>query len=136
MKALIIISSLLFGLVLSVQGQKKYTLIHEDHGVQFLTKIGTAKRSDGGSETALFLKVVNNNSEDYTYSFGLDFYFKNKTTDSMPLMTYCLRAGRSSQGKMNGVYFQSDSLTDEQIKSDDFGFELIDLEVSPGYTCD
>lgn len=135
MKALIIISSLLIGLNFSAQGQKKYTLIHDDHGVQFFTKTGKAKRDDGGSETAIFLKVVNGNDQDCSYSFGLDFYFKGKATDSMPVMKYCLKAGRTAQGKMNGVYFQSDSLTDEQMASDDFEFELIDLELNQGEKC-
>ena len=136
MKALIIISSVLLGLNFSAQGQKKYTLIHDDHGVQFFTKMGKSKRDDGGSESALFLKVVNNNAQDCSYSFGLDFYFQDKATDSMPVMTYCIKAGRTAQGKMNGVYFQSESLTDEQMASDDFEFEFIDLELDLDKKCD
>jgi hypothetical protein len=135
MRALIIISSLLLGFVFTAQSQKNYTLQFEDQGVKFYTKTGKSKRDDGGSDVAIFLKVVNDTDKDCTYYLGIDFYLNDKTTDSFSAKTKCLKAGRKAQGKVNGIYFQSDSLSKEQMQSADFEYALMDIELSFDEKC-
>ncbi len=123
------------GFTFTAQAQKKYTLQFEDQGVKFYTKTGKAKRDDGGSDVAIFLKVVNDTDKDCTYTLGIDFYLNDKTTDSFSAKTNCLKAGYKAQGKVNGIYFQSDSLTREQMLSEDFEYALMDIELSFDEKC-
>lgn len=128
MKRCILIGSLLLFSALNVLAQKEYTLQSEAEGLSAFTKMGKA-RLDGVLKPVVLLKVVNSGDSAVQYMVEMDFFFQGKRIESLAALPMCLDAGKTSQGKLNGMYFQSESLTSEQMLSDDFEYELsIDIE--------
>ena len=88
-------------------------------GVQDGVQLAYRWNHPPGKPSELLLKLVNTKSVDLI----IDLSYQGLTVETMELDT-CIRAGRTMNGKLNGVYFIPTRLTTEQIKSGDAVAEM------------
>ena len=89
-------------------------------------------RADKPSE--LLLKIVNNSASAQQLHIGLDLYHQAFTVEEFSADT-CIPAGRTFNGKMNGIYFIPQQITAEQAASPDTKVQLTEFTVEPITTC-
>ncbi|HNR54099.1 MAG TPA: hypothetical protein PKJ19_02955 [Flavobacteriales bacterium] len=83
-----------------------------------------------GKPSELILKLKNTTQEDRHVSLVIDLYYQGLTVEVLEADT-CIKAGRTLNGKLNGIYFIPQRLSSEQIKSGDAEAELTRSEVTP-----
>lgn len=119
---------LLSALTLSCAAQK-YKSYTKVEGVQISTKWTEASRFKKDAPLQLMIKAENLNEYAVKIEVGVMLFLDGILEESSAPTTLELKAGQSLQGKLNGLYFESDVLSNSQIKSDKFDFE-IELEVT------
>lgn len=82
----------------------------------------------------LLLKIANKDSSAQRIHLGLDVYYQGFTVEEFSADT-CIRAGRTFNGKMNGIYFIPQKLTSEQAASPDTKVDLTEFTAEPAATC-
>lgn len=82
----------------------------------------------------LLLKVVNSSDKLVSLTFDLEFSIGIQTAETFHVDT-CVKAGKTMNGKLNGLYFVSGSLSNAQLKSDDFDWEINELSTAEIDTC-
>ena len=65
---------------------------------------------------------------------GLDLYYQAFTVEQFTADT-CIPAGRTFNGKLNGIYFVPQKLTPEQAASPDTKVELTGYSVERSVSC-
>lgn len=86
-----------------------------------------------GKPSELLLKMVNTTDQDKDVNLVIDLYYQGLTVETLTADT-CIKAGRTMNGKLNGIYFVPTRLTTEQIKSGDASAELTNTTIENG-TC-
>ena len=76
-----------------------------------------------GKPSELLLKIVNESSSAQQLHLELDLYYQAFTVEQFTADT-CIPAGRTFNGKTNGIYFIPQKLTPEQATSPDTKVEL------------
>lgn len=71
-----------------------------------------------GKPAELLLKIVNASPSTQQLHLGLDLYYQGFTVEQFQADT-CIPAGRTFNGKLNGIYFIPQQLTAEQAASPD-----------------
>ena len=89
-------------------------------------------RPDKPSE--LLLKIVNTSPSAQRLHLGLDLYYQSFTVEQFTADT-CIPAGRTFNGKLNGIYFIPQKLTPEQAASPDTKVELTEYDVERAVSC-
>ncbi len=92
-------------------------------GVQDGVQLAYRWNHTPGKPSELLLKLVNTTNQDKSVDLIIDLSYQGLTVETMELDT-CIRAGRTMNGKLNGVYFIPTRLTTEQIKSGDAVAEM------------
>jgi hypothetical protein len=121
---LVLISAIPFGTI--AQKYENYTKVD---GVQLSTKWVPASKFKKNSPLQLLIKAENKNAFEVELALSVALYLDGILEEQSGISELTLRAGKSLQGKLNGLFFESDRLSNEQIKSDKFEFEILDLKV-------
>lgn len=79
-----------------------------------------------GKPTELLLKIVNSGDSAQQLHMGLDLYYQGFTVEQFSADT-CIPAGRTFNGKLNGIYFLPKQITAEQAASPDTKVELTEF---------
>jgi len=87
-----------------------------------------------GKPVELLFKIKNNNKYAVLLTYSVDYYLNGELKESVELY-YCLKAKKTATGKLNGLFFISEKLTNEQILSKGFKWELNDLKVKEVTDC-
>ena len=87
-----------------------------------------------GKPSELLLKIVNASSSPQRMHLGLDLYYQAFTVEQFTADT-CIPAGRTFNGKLNGIYFVPQKLTPEQAASPDTKVELTGYSVERSVSC-
>ncbi len=118
----------------SLLAQDKYTekLSTEKVDIHYKWKYPTKGGVEGPAE--LLLKVKNKNQEPISISFEVAYMLDMKTVATFAVDT-CLKAKKTIYGKLNGLYFISEDLSNEEIRSDGFIWEINDLAVQEIEKC-
>ncbi|MEA3449302.1 MAG: hypothetical protein U9Q98_12775 [Bacteroidota bacterium] len=99
-------------------------------GVAISYKWSHAKWWNKSSPLQLRFKIKNTNDYPVKISFELvymlDYVVKFKSGD----MERTLKSGRTISGKLNGYYFESENLTNEEIESDIFTWDFLHFDVA------
>lgn len=82
----------------------------------------------------LLLKIVNADSTAHALHLGLDLYYQGFTVETFTADT-CIPAGRTFNGKLNGIYFIPQHLTAEQAASSDTKVELTEFSTRQEAAC-
>ena len=89
-------------------------------------------RTDKPSE--LLLKIVNDSPSAQQLHVGLDLYHQAFTVEQFSADT-CIPAGRTFNGKLNGIYFIPQQITPEQSASPETKVQLTEFTVERLTTC-
>ncbi len=87
-----------------------------------------------GKPSELLLKIVNASPAAQQLQLGLDLYYQAFTVEQFTTDT-CIPAGRTFNGKLNGIYFVPQKLTPEQTASPDAKVELTEYNVERTGSC-
>lgn len=117
---------LLLLIPMAAQAQGKFVQKGERDGVE----MGYRWNHPAGKPSELLLKLKNTTDEDRRISLVIDLYYQGRTVEVLEADT-CIKAGRTMNGKLNGVYFVPTSLTTEQIRSGDAEAELTRSLIEP-----
>ena len=90
--------------------------------------------SKPGKPTELLLKVVNAGDSAQQVHMGLDLYYQGFTVEQFSADT-CIPAGRTFNGKLNGIYFIPHQLTPEQAASPDTKVALTEFTTARTGSC-
>lgn len=89
-------------------------------------------KTEGPAE--LLLKIVNHGTSAQQLHLGLDLYYQGFTVEEFSADT-CIPAGRTYNGKLNGLYFTSGKLTREQATGPDAKVDLTSFTAEPVDRC-
>jgi hypothetical protein len=81
-----------------------------------------------GKPSELLVRMRNTTEADREVHLTIDLYYQGRTVETLTADT-CIKAGRTMNGKLNGIYFVPTRLTTEQIKSGDAVAEMTRTEV-------
>ncbi|HRN36484.1 MAG TPA: hypothetical protein PLV70_06480 [Flavobacteriales bacterium] len=87
-----------------------------------------------GKPSELLLKIVNTSSAARQLDVALDLSFQGFTVEQFTADT-CIAAGRTYNGKLNGIYFIPHELTAEQAASPDCRVTLGKFNVQEKASC-
>ncbi len=82
----------------------------------------------------LLLRLKNSGTSAQRIHIGLDLYYQGFTVEELTADT-CIPAGRTFNGKLNGIYFIPKRITPEQASSPDTKVALTDFTAVPVGAC-
>lgn len=82
---------------------------------------------DGPKE--LRLKFKNKNVHPVLIDLSVDYYMTGVLEESSPLENFCVNGRSMVAGTLDGVIITSSNLSNKQLNSDDFKFEINDISV-------
>ncbi len=114
--------------------QEKYTekVSTEDADIHYKWKYPMTGGVEGPAE--LLLKVRNKRDQAVSISFELAYILDLRTEATFAIDT-CIKAKKTIYGKLNGLYFVAPHLSNEQLMSDGFEWEINDLSVAEIDNC-
>lgn len=87
------------------------------------------------SPLQLVLKIKNNNKQAVSLSFGVEYYMTGVMQEGLELEDFCIKSRGTANGRMNGIVLNVSTLTNKDIMSDGFTWELTDLKVEKKDKC-
>lgn len=114
----------------------KYDTLKTIDGVEFSYRWVREKRFDKNSSQALSLSVLNTNAKKITVSFGLEYFWKLQHHGDSEIRTFCLFPNERYVGRLDDLVYSIPGLTDSELKSDDFSWNLSNLKIEQVENCD
>ena len=115
--------------------QRRYVEHSVVEGVSIEYRWANSKWLDRNSPLELRLKIKNNNDYPVEVSYEIEFYMGPLLEESSDLTELCISPKLAKTGRINGMYYQSDRLSNEQLESDEFIWEISDLEIKKVESC-
>ncbi len=109
--------------------QNRYQPFMTKNGVAIDYKWSHSIPFNKNSPLELRLRIRNTNEHAINTVFEVDFYMGPVIAESSQRVELCILPGRWKTGRTNGVYFQTLSLTNDQIRSEDFKWEINKITV-------
>ena len=133
MKYLIITLTFVFA-ALTIQGQEYIEYKTKDK-IKIEYKWRKESKLKNNSPYVLYLRITNNSVEKKLVGFEL-FYFWNESTHSRSgYKEYCIKPGKSIEGKRWNLVIKSDIKTLEEIHSSNFSWEIENLNIEKNELC-
>ncbi|MFO7923718.1 MAG: hypothetical protein R6U58_08515 [Bacteroidales bacterium] len=90
---------------------------------------------DRSSPLELRLKIKNNNDYPVEVSYVIEFFMGPMLEERSDTTRLCINRKLAKTGRINGMYYQSNKLTNEEIESDEFIWEINDLNIKQVASC-
>ncbi len=116
-------------------GQRRYVDHSTVEGVEIQYRWTNSRWLNSSSPLELRLKIKNTNDYPIEISYVIDFYMGPLLEESSDLTTLCINPRLAKTGRLNGVYYRSSRLSNEQLESDEFEWEIRDLEIERVESC-
>ncbi len=116
--------------------QRRYVEHSEVEGVIIEYRWANSDWRDSDSPLELRLRIRNRNRHAVSVNYVIEFYMGPKLVESSDLTELCIRSRRSKTGRLNGMYYQSGTLSNEELESEEFSWEIRDLEIEEVDGCD
>ncbi len=116
-------------------GQRRYVDHSTEEGVSIQYRWANSKWLDRSSPLELRLKIKNNNDYPVEISYVIDFYMGPVHEESSDVTELCINPKLAKTGRINGMYYQSSRLSNQQLESDAFSWEIRDLEIDRVESC-
>ncbi len=116
-------------------GQRRYVDHSTEEGVSIQYRWANSKWLDRSSPLELRLKIKNNNDYPVEISYVIDFYMGPLHEESSDVTELCINPKLAKTGRINGMYYQSSRLSNQQLESDAFSWEIRDLEIERVESC-
>ena len=116
-------------------GQSRYVDHSTEEGVSIQYRWANSKWLDKSSPLELRLKIKNNNDYPVEINYAIDFYMGPVHEESSDVTELCINPKLAKTGRINGMYYQSSRLSNQQLESDAFIWEIRDLEIDRVESC-
>ena len=116
-------------------GQRRYVDHSTVEGVSIQYRWAHSNWLDRSSPLELRLKIKNNNDYPIEISYVIDFYMGPVHEESSDVTELCINPKLAKTGRINGMYYQSSRLSNQQLESDAFIWEIRDLEIDRVESC-
>lgn len=113
----------------------KYDVFEKIDGVEFSYRWVRENPVDIESPLSLSIKVKNKNSYPVNINFGLEYKWLNSVTGYSEMADFCLLPNDAAMGRISGLLYSIDDLTDEQKQSKDFTFNLYNAKINQIEKC-
>ena len=113
----------------------KYTDLSEIEGVQFKYKWVNENRFDKESPLALSIKIKNTNDYKANIKFGIEYYWQATRAGFSEVREFCLLPAEMMVGRISNLVYQIEGYTKEQIESEDFTWNLFEVEIKKVSDC-
>lgn len=120
---------------LEAYSQEQYQHYVTEDGVVIDYKWSHSKLLNKTSPLELRLRIKNTNEHAVNLTFVVDYYMGPLLHESSEEVELCIRPGALKLGKMNGVYFVPETLSNEQIRSEEFKLEINGISVTKTEEC-
>src|SRR5690606_9636738 len=104
--------------------------------VEIAYKWADSKLFDKSSQPELRIKLINHNSEAALVSFNADYYIDGVLQETNEIKFFCVKAKRSSYGKVNGIILQNEKLSRVELESENFKLEFSKISIRKTKSCD
>lgn len=109
--------------------QKKYEQKMEKDNVVVYGKWNPSKFLKKDSPLTLCLMVKNNSSEAVEVTLQTSYYEKGKRVEGSAPMKLTVKPGKKVKGRKNGMCWIAAEKSNDELKSDDFEWEVDDIKV-------
>lgn len=131
-----LVSLLFLSSVADLKAQNQtYQFKEIQEGVKFSSRWSDTKWHRKESPQALCLRILNTNTYAIEVSFAIGFYFEGMEKETMMPTTICLAPGASVLGRKNYLCWVSESLSNADLESNDFEWELLEVVVKQVESC-
>lgn len=129
---LILLSIIIFSFIGNKAfAQFGYKNVHDTiDGVAISYKWSHSKCLNKSSPLQLRLKIKNTNDYDVKINFELAYLLDHIVKFKSGEQETVIKSGRARSGKLNGFYFQTDKLSNEEIESEKFEWDFLKFEVN------
>ena len=115
-----------FALSFSSQAQDIYSIILEDDQV-VISYLTLEVKKKGQSIPEIRFSIENKSESALNVDFVINFEYEMEIVEVTAVEDICIAAGKTKKGKIKGLFYQPETLTLEQIRSEDFDIILDDL---------
>lgn len=126
---------ILTGTTQEASSQRRYVDHSIVDGVEIQYRWANSKWLDSSSPLELRLKIKNNNDYPVEVSYTIEFFMGPMHEESSDVTELCINPKLAKTGRINGMYYQSSSLSNQQLESDEFTWEIEDLEIVEVESC-
>jgi len=105
----------------------------EDIEVSYRWKKQSVFKKD--SPQQLVLSVRNLTSESIKVNFTVNYYWQSVVNAESEAVELCVKPGKTKKGARAGLVFSTGELSNTQIRSEDFSFDIPDLVVTKTAGC-
>lgn len=123
------------GFIFSIQAKNPYKQIESIDSVSFFYKWKPSVFAKKDSPLMLLLKIKNENEHSVNVIFTVDYFWQAKRQASSDEKQICIKPMKSKKGKIGKLGFDTGSLTNEQILSDDFIVEITGINIEKTDYC-
>ena len=116
-------------------GQRRYVDHSTVEGVAIQYRWAHSKWLDRSSPLELRLKIKNNNDYPVQVTYDIEFYMGPVLEETSDDTELCINPKLAKTGRINGMYYQSQTLTNEELESDEFSWEITNLEIERVESC-
>jgi hypothetical protein len=119
----------------TVFGQSKFQEKTKKDGVSIYYKWSHQNPIDKASPLQMVIKTVNENDQAINVSFLILYYIDGVLKEKNEVENFCIKAGKTANGRFNGLVFSTANISNAQIESDNFEWELSDVKIEKLDAC-
>jgi hypothetical protein len=130
--------SFLFVFISSSQessAQRRYVDHSTAEGVEIQYRWANSSFFDKSSPLELRLKIKNTNDYPVSISYDLEFYMGPVLEETSDETQLCINPKLAKTGRINGMFYRSQTLSNQQLESDQFSWEITNLEITRVESC-
>lgn len=135
LSAVLILFFVVLGTTHDAPAQIRFVDHSEVEGITIQYRWARSKIFDRSSPLELRLKIKNNNDYPVEISYVIEFYMGPVLEETSEISELCINPKLAKTGRINGMYYQSSILSNEQMESDQFSWEIEDLEIDRVESC-
>lgn len=112
------------GLFMFSNAQAEYESCYEKDNLVISAKWVNSKAKDKKSPLELRLKIENKSAYDMEFSYEILLYMDKVLREKTEVEKYTIKAGKVKVGKWNGIRFLPTTLSNKDINSKSFSWEI------------
>lgn len=119
----------------NIYAQRRFETFKETENLVFSYRYKKECFLKKDSPLQLVLHIRNNNTEAVKLNFKVFYYWQLQSKAESEKISLCIKPGRVKRGGRADLVFTAADFTNEQLRSEDFTFDIPDLEIEKVSSC-
>lgn len=119
---------LAFVITFSSSAQDEFTVLLDDDKVMLSYQILEVKKKSA-MIPEIRLSITNKTKQLLEVSFEMDLRYEMESAEATKVTRICIKEGKTKKGKIKGLFYNPETLTIAQLKSEDFEIYIDELKV-------